>query len=170
MMHLKRLSVILTTLTSIWNARTAICVVILLMAPNCPTGKINEAYQMLKIVFCHDGQPINDFKALAFADSIINEYRRHYIVDNRDMTIRFSTECVLDAFVLRTMEDETLARHIEFYYRPPNIDQDLFMEFNEYRGLKIPEGINEIGVHATMIKKIVRLGCDHIINNTERKI
>lgn len=117
---------------------------------------------MLKVVFCHDGQPVSDFKALDFADGTINTYCRTYAIGDKDMMVRFSTECVLDAFVLRTMEDDELAENIEFYYKDPNMEDDIQMEFNEYRGLKIPDGLDDFGVHSRMVRNIVRLGLDKI--------
>jgi hypothetical protein len=123
---------------------------------------------MLKVVFCQDGQAISDFRACDFADGTIKEYQRTCVGD-QDMMVRFSTECVLDAFVLRTMEDEVLAKNIEFYYQGPDVENDIQMEFNEYRGLKLPDGVDEIGTRSIMVRKIVRLGVEKIMAQGEGK-
>ena len=124
---------------------------------------------MLKVVFCHDGQAVNDFHACDFVDGIVNTYRRTFHVGNYDMMVRFSTECVLDAFVLQTMEDEILSKNIEFYYRGPGMENDIKMEFNEFRGLKIPDGINEIGTRCEMVRKIVQFGFEKIKAKAEKE-
>ena len=98
---------------------------------------------MLKVVFCTDGQPVNDFSACNFVDGVINGYCRGY---GEPMEIRFSTEAVLDAFVLRVMEDKIPMNRIEFYYHGPEMVSDVKMEFHEIRGLEIPEGVRDIGV------------------------
>jgi hypothetical protein len=120
---------------------------------------------MLKVVFCADGQPVNDFYACDFVDSKIFDY----IINGRvDMETRFSTESVLDAFVLRVMEGRFPMTEIEFFYRGPNM-VDTKMEFNEFRGLKVPDGVNEIGTRSEMVRKIVQTGFEKIKTKAERK-
>lgn len=120
---------------------------------------------MLKVVFCPDGQPVNDFYACDFVDSKIFDYTHE---NSANMEVRFSTECVLDAFVLRVMENRFPMTEIEFYYRGPNMT-DVKMEFNEYRGLKIPDGINEIGTRCEMVRRIVQIGFEKIKAKSEKE-
>ena len=116
---------------------------------------------MLKVVFCHDGQAVNDFHACDFVDGTIKTYQRT-CVGEQDMMVRFSTECVLDAFVLRAMKDEVLTERIEFYYRGPDMNSDVKVEFNEVRGLEIPDGVKDIGVRYYMTNEILRLGYEKL--------
>ena len=84
------------------------------------------------------------------------------------MEVRFSTECVLDAFALRVMEGRFPMDEIEFYYRGPNMT-DTKMEFDEIRGLKIPDGIQEIGTRCEMVRRIVHLGFEKIKAKSEKE-
>ena len=110
---------------------------------------------MLKVVFCPDGQPVNDFYACDFADSKIYEYA---LGNGTDMEVRFSTECALDAFVLRVMEGRFPANEISFYYIGLDMDEEAQFEFEECLGTKIPKGIREIGTRNAMTNKILKLG------------
>ena len=114
---------------------------------------------MLKVVFCADGQAVSDFKALDFVDNITATYCRNY---GRPMEIRFSTECVLDAFVLRVMEEKIPADRIKFYYQGPDMESEVEMEFHEIRGLRVPDEINEIGVRCNMTRNIFNLGFEKL--------
>lgn len=123
---------------------------------------------MLKVVFCYDGQAVNDFRAYDFADRIIKTYQRTCI-GNQDMIVRFSTECVLDALVLRAMEDDVLAKRIEFYYQAPGMESEIKMEFDNIRGLKIPDGVNEVGVRCEMTRRIFKFGLEHLKAKSEKE-
>jgi hypothetical protein len=111
---------------------------------------------MMKVVFCHDGQAISDFEALRFVDNMTTYYCRYSY--GKPMEIRFSTECVMDAFVLRLMEDKIPADRIKFYYKSPGMESEIEMEFDECLGIKIPDNVRDIGVRYEMTNQILRLG------------
>jgi hypothetical protein len=110
---------------------------------------------VLRVVFCHDGKPVNDFKACNFVDSVISEYCRGY---GNPMEIRFSTECVMDAFVLYVMEDKIPADKIKFYYKAPEMESEVELEFDDELGIQIPDTVKEIGTRYGMVNQILRLG------------
>ena len=121
---------------------------------------------MLKVVFCPEGQAVSDFYACDFVDSKIYEY---CIGGGKDTEVRFSTESVLDAFVLRLMQDRFPSNEIEFYYKDTKLPFEIKLEFNEYQGLKTPSGVNEIGTRCEMVRKIVQLGFEKIKVREERE-
>ena len=120
---------------------------------------------MLNVVFCEDGQAISDFSACSFVDDIINKYMR----DKNDVEVRFSTEAVLDVFVLRVMEDKIPMNEVEFYYKDPSVPYDIQMKFNEFMGLEIPDGVDNIGVRCSMTEKIIQLGYKKIKTKRMKK-
>lgn len=104
---------------------------------------------MLKAVLCKDGHCVSDFYACDFADSKIYEYA---IVNGADIEVRFANEAVLDAFVLRVMQDKFPASEIEFYF------EETKLEFDECLGLIIPDDMDDFGIHYEMTNKILKLG------------
>lgn len=114
---------------------------------------------MLKVVFCPDGHHVSDFYACDYVDSVIYEYA---IGGGADMEVRFSNETVLDAFVLRVMQDRFPMNEIEFYYKDHDMEADLQMRCDKYHALEIPDGIKRIGTRYDMTNQILKLGYEKL--------
>ena len=102
---------------------------------------------MIKFIYSDTGEPINDFKAEAFVQELIERNEVHDIVE-----VNVSTEVALTAMVLAIMERKIQPEQVQlFYFDHP-------MVFNYFIGLDVVDGVSEIGVNNIMVDKILKLG------------
>lgn len=123
---------------------------------------------MLKIKYCKDGIPISDFKVYETVDQIIEAYLKDKhsksvyigtttnVVPIYNYEYRTSSELCLSVFSLRVFEEKISMYDIEFYF------EDEKLEFDQYKGIKIPEG-KQLGFISEVTRKAVKLGIEKLI-------
>ena len=106
---------------------------------------------MIKLIYSDTGEPVNDFKAEAFVQELIEQNNI-----NDTIEINVSTEVALTAMILALMERKIEPEQVQlFYYNTP-------LTFNPFLGLDVVDGVSEIGVHKIMVDKILKLGYENM--------
>lgn len=106
---------------------------------------------MIKFIYSDQGEPVNDFKAGAFVDALIEKN-----IPETTLEINVSNEVVLTAMVLALMERKIAPEQVQlFYFHTP-------MTFNYFYGLDAIKGVEDIGTQLPMTDKILKLGMINI--------
>ena len=106
---------------------------------------------MIKLIYSDTGEPVNDFKAEAFVQELIERN-----TTNDTVEVNVSTEVTLTAMVLALMERKIEPEQVQLFYF------DTPMVFNYFIGLDVVDGVSEIGVHNIMVDKILKLGYENM--------
>lgn len=105
---------------------------------------------MLNIVLTENGHHVSDFHVLDYVDSVFYEYD---FGGRKDMTVEVSNQLILDAFVLRLLEEKFPSDEINFFAA------SIKLEFNPIFGLCAPDNVPnfKIGSWETINSETMRL-------------
>ena len=76
---------------------------------------------MLNIVLTENGHHVSDFHVLDYVDSVFYEYD---FGGRKDMTVEVSNQLILDAFVLRLLENKFPDNEIAFFADNAQLEYD----------------------------------------------
>lgn len=116
---------------------------------------------MLKIVYTPDGENISDFEVRNKVKEIANHQKEN-------LTIKTTSENLINAFVLATIQDEILSDNIEFYAKDIRLAYDpcLGLSDNIYELQKKLD--IEYCIFSNIVEEIIKAGYKNIMKKHQK--